>query len=192
MRPLGPVVTLVAALAGFAGCQPPAAEQLPVEKRTIEDAQRRIAYVADPNWLPLDGNVTCPLDGSYLTFHVFSLIDAKKDFVDGLPKTLEPQLEAWAHHDYLVGAPRTEGPSSVGPLPAREYRYVTRARSEDRPGVLTFWVVRNKTYLYVFRASLRPGARPESAAEIRRMLDGMSFLEPPLDPGTTPTVTLGS
>ena len=30
----------------------------------------------------------CVLDGSYLTFHVFSLVGAKKEFVAGLPKTL--------------------------------------------------------------------------------------------------------
>jgi hypothetical protein len=186
-------LTFALAAATFAAaCSQPAHERLPVEKRTVEDTERRIKYVADPNWLPLDGNVRCVLDGSYLTFHVFSLIGAKKDFVAALPKSLDPQLEAWAHHDYLVVEPRQESSSKVGPLPALEYRYVTRARPEDRPSLLTFWIVRNKTYLYVFRASLRPDARPESSTEIRRMLDGMEFLEPPLDPGDSATVTFGS
>jgi hypothetical protein len=171
----------LAALA-LAACVGPQPDKLTLEQRTIVDEVRRLKYVADPNWLPLDANLRCVLDDSFITIRVHSLVDAQKDFVRGLPQSLYPQLDAWARHDYLVDPGRTEHLSTVGGLPARELRYVVRTRPEHGPGDLRFWLVRHQNYLYVFRLALRPDHGPERLGEVRSMLDAVEFLDTPGDP----------
>ena len=173
-------IVLLALLAS--ACVGPQPDKLTLEQRTVVDEVRRLKYVADPNWLPLDANLRCVLDDSFVTIRVHSLVDAQKDFVRGLPQSLYPQLDAWAKHDYMVEGTRRELVSTVGGLPARELRYVVRTRPEHGPGDLRFWLVRHENYLYVFRMALRPDHGPERVGEVRSMLDSVEFLDTPGEP----------
>jgi hypothetical protein len=186
MRPTRPEILLAAATAlALASCAPDRPKPLSLEQRTIVDEERRLTYVVHPDWLPMSGTMKCVLDGSFVSVHVYSLIGAEAKFVSGLPESLDPQLDAWARHDYRIEKDKEVGGSTVGGLPARELRFETRAWKDDPAGRLTFWVVRNKSYLYVFRASLESDARPETPAAIRSMLDSVRFLEPPEAPPET-------
>lgn len=167
---------VVPILALACACGPPQRSKLTLEQRTVVDEARAIRYVAHQNWLPMDATLRCVLDGSFLSVHVNSLVGAKKEFVDGLPESLYPQLDEWARHDYLVEGERAVVEATVGGLPAKEVRYVVRTREEDPPGDLRFWVVRHEAYLYTFRMSLRADHRPESLDEVRTMLEGVTFL----------------
>lgn len=184
MRPFHRALALIALTAiGLAACSPPRPKELSLEQRTVVDDERRLQYVVHSNWIPMHGTAKCVLDGSVLSIHVYSLIGAKTDFVEDLPDSLDPQLDEWARHDYLVTKDKEVDDTTVGGLPARVLRFETRARKEDSPGSLVFWVVRNKTYLYVFRSSFRHDARPEALVEVRTMLDSVAFLPPPSDEG---------
>ena len=163
----------------LAACSGPQPVKLTLEQRTVVDEVRRLKYVADPNWLPLDANLRCVLDDSFVTIRVHSLVDAEPEFVRGLPQTLYPQMDEWARHDYMVEGDRRELASTVGGFPARELRYVVRNRPEHGPGDLRFWLVRHANYLYVFRMALRPDHGPERVGEVRSMLDSVEFLETP-------------
>lgn len=163
-------------------CGGPQPVKLSLEERTIVDETRRLKYVADPNWIPMDANLRCVLDDSFISIRVHSLVDAQADFVRGLPQSLYPQMDDWAKHDYLVDPDRKELVSTVGGLPARELRYVVRTRPEHGPGDLRFWLVRHENYLYVFRMALRPDHGAERIAEVRSMLDSVEFLKTPGDP----------
>jgi hypothetical protein len=172
------------ALAGLAwvACAGPQPVKLTLEQRTVVDEVRRLKYVADPNWLPIDANLRCVLDDSFVTIRVHSLVEAQGAFVRGLPQSLYPQMDAWAKHDYMVEGTRKELLSTVGGLPARELRYIVRTRPEHGPGDLRFWLVRHQNYLYVFRMALRPDHGPERVGEVRSMLDSVEFLDTPGDP----------
>lgn len=173
-------IVLAALLA--AACAGPQPVKLTLEQRTVVDEVRRLKYVADPNWLPIDANLRCVLDDSFVTIRVHSLVEAEREFVRGLPQSLYPQMDAWAKHDYMVEDRRVELVSTVGGLPARELRYVVRTRPEHGPGDLRFWLVRHENYLYVFRMALRPDHGPERVGEVRSMLDSVEFLDTPGEP----------
>lgn len=187
------LIGLATLVAASVACSAPRPERLTLEQRTVVDEERRIRYIVHENWLPMDATMKCILDGSFLSIHVYSLIGAQKQFVAGLPDSLDPQIDAWARHDYLVLNEKEIGATTIGGLPAREIRFETRSRNDDPPGQLFFWIVRNRTYLYVIRASFRPDALPDTPSEVRAILDSVAFLEPPEEPPPTegtPTVVI--
>ncbi len=152
--------------------------ELPLEMRTIEDDRRGVKYVIAQGWQGYDGGMRA-MDGTWISVHVYDLEQAERTFVEGLPESLFPQLDAWSKHDFLVEGDRQESSGTVGPEPATVAAYVIRTRPEDKPGLLRFFVVRREHRLFVIRAVILPWSWEHSAGAIDEILASFEFLAPP-------------
>lgn len=165
------------ALLSFTACQSRFSE-LPVEMRTIEDAQRGVRFVIAQGWQGYDRGMRAN-DGAFISYDVWDLTEAKRTWVADLPDSLYPQFDQWAAHDFLVEGEREVSGGKVGSENATVVAYTIRTKPDDKPGLLRFFIVKRDQRLWVIRTVLPPWAWEHSRAAIEETLASFEFLEPP-------------
>lgn len=170
------LATIVTVLAAF-GCESRYRE-LPLEMRTIEDTQRGIRFVIAQGWQGYDRGMRAN-DGSFISYDVWDLREAKRSWVEALPDALYPQLDEWAAHDFLVEGGHRISAGTVGPEDATVVAYTIRTKPADKPGLLRFFLVKKGERLWVIRAVLPPWSWEHSRGAVEEILATFEFLDPP-------------
>jgi hypothetical protein len=152
--------------------------ELPLQMRTIEDQRRGIRFVIAQGWQGYDRGMRAN-DGSFISYDVWDLREAKRSWVDALPESLYPQLDEWAFHDFLVEGERRLSRGKIGPEEAAVVAYTIRTKPDDKPGFLRFYIVKKEERLWVIRAVLPPWAWEHSRKAIEEILASIEFLDPP-------------
>jgi hypothetical protein len=161
------------ALLVHAGCD---AATGPATARVIEERERGYRFVLPEGWKTFGYEVRSP-GGTVVLVDVHSLKEAEKKFVEGLPETVLPQLEAWTLYYFDIVGDAVKRTSTVGGRPALEVAYSTRVRPSDPLSKAEYWVVRNGDLLYLIRATY-PAARVERDGHgVRELLGSWTFTQ---------------
>lgn len=157
-----------------AGCE---GSKGPTVARVIEERERGYRFVLPEGWKTFGYEVRSP-GGSVVLVDVHSLKEAEKKFVEGLPETVLPQLEAWTLYYFDIVGDAVKRTAKVGGQPALEVAYSIRVRPSDPPSKAEYWVVRNGDLLYLIRATY-PAARVETDGHgVRELLGSWTFTQP--------------
>jgi hypothetical protein len=166
-------VLLGAGLLALAACSaPPPPESL--ERRAYESPTGGYSVMVPAGWKVLQGEARSP-NGTLVTVKVLSLENADQAFVDGLPGSIVPQLEAWARYFFQVVEPPTQTPTTLGGAPALRVVYPIRIRPGDPQGQAAFWVAQNGVNLYVVRVTSPMGVAASDEAGVRELVDSWTF-----------------
>jgi len=158
----------VAACGGAGGTRAP---------RLVEDLERSVRYTVPAGW-SFFGDELRSGGGSVFTLETFSLVEARRDFVERLPDSLIPQLEARTRYYFSVVADPVTREARVGGKPASEVTFETRIRAEDPVTWVRYWLVRNGDMLYALRITYPPGREAIDGPEVEGMLAAWEFLDP--------------
>lgn len=182
MRRAGGVWGLLLAFLVLAKCAGDPAT--PDAGKVIEDTERGFRFTLPPAWVYF-GNEVRSRQGTIMSIDVHSLEGAERRFVEGLPDTLVPQLEAWARSYFAVVEAPSRGQLPIGGRAATELGYRVQVRPTADPTQLTYWVVRYDDKLLVLRVVYPARATADEPA-VRSMLASWSFLESEREPLRSP------
>ncbi len=165
----GVAAVLLAALSAGCASEPPGPRQ-------VEDRERGYRFTLPAGWRMI-GYEARSAGKSLLTIDVHSLVGADRAFVDGLPRTILPQLEGWTLYYFVADEPPATGEIEIDGRPAFEAVYRIRVRPGDPPSRAEYWVVRNGYLLYVLRATYPPALADSDGRAVREILSSWEFLE---------------
>jgi hypothetical protein len=159
-------------LAG-SGCAAPPPPSF--EARAYESPTGGYTVTVPAGWRVLQGEVRSP-SGTLITVKVLSLENADQSFVNGLPASITPQLEAWARYFFQVVGEPTQTVTSLGGVSALEVVYPIRIRPSDPQGHVAFWVAQHDVNLYVIRVASPAGVAPGDAQGVEAFLASWQFV----------------
>jgi hypothetical protein len=176
-------LALVACAVPLAGCASPS-----VEERTRVNEEGGYRYVVPIGWREVQGEVRSP-NNTLVSVQVVSLDYGDDAFIAGLPRTVLPQLEAWARKLYQVVDSPAEAQSTLGGEPALLIVYPVRTRPEDPLGHIAYRVARHRQNLFVMRAAFPHGTEVEDARGLDELLATWRYLDAAGVSAPTPAVT---
>jgi hypothetical protein len=144
--------------------------------KDIEDTERGFRFTLPPEWVYFGSEIRSR-QGTIMSIEVHSLEGAQRDFVEGLPDALIPQLEAWARNYFEVVEAPERSHATIGGRPAMELSYRVQPRAIDNPSQLTYWTVRYDDRLLVLRAAYPARALSSDEGDLRTMLASWAFYE---------------
>jgi len=159
--------------------------------RVVRNPEQGYEYRAPEGWNLFDEELRSRT-GTLFTVKVLSLEDAKHDFLEGLPRSMLPEVENWTKYYFVVDGAAEIKDSTLGGEPAVEVTYRVRVRPQDPPGTAIYWVARRGIGLYVLRVVFTPNPKQDDMPAVREILDSWRFVEPsggrPLEEGGPPTI----
>ena len=157
----------------------------PGEPKLVEDLERSVRYTVPGGWSYFGDEVRSP-GGSIFTLETFSLVDARVDWVERLPDSLIPQLEARTRYYFSVVAKPVKQEVQLAGKQAFEVSFESRIRSADPITWVRYWVVRNGDLLYALRITYPPDREAIDGPAVEAMLAGWEFLDPAAAPAPGP------
>jgi hypothetical protein len=143
----------------------------------VEDLERSVRYTVPGGWSYF-GDEVRSLGGSIFTLETFSLVDARKDFVERLPDSLIPQLEARTRYYFSVVTEPVKREVRLAGKQAFEVSFEARIRAADPITLVRYWVVRNGDLLYALRITYPPDREKIDGPAVEAMLASWEFLDP--------------
>jgi len=149
----------------------------PRAPKLVEDLERSVRYTVPRGWAFFGDEARSP-GGSIFTLETFSLVDARRDFVERLPDSLIPQFEARTRYYFSVVAKPVKREVQVGGKQAFEVSFEARIRAQDPVTWVRYWLVRNGDLLYALRITYPPEREVIDGPEVEAMLAVWEFLDP--------------
>ncbi|MCU0232024.1 MAG: hypothetical protein MUC67_11740 [Acidobacteria bacterium] len=151
----------------------------------MNDEALGIRYTLPDQWSPFLDEIRSP-GGTVWELKTKSLEDGQKSFLDGLPRSVLPQLAGWTEFFYKRNGEPTLTDVVIGGHPALEAVFPVLIRPGDPPTAVAYWAVRHGDTLYVFRAGFPPGREAVDLPALRQMMLELSFLRPEPPPAADP------
>jgi len=145
--------------------------------KLVEDLERSVRYTVPAGW-SFFGDEARSLGGSIFTLETFSLVDARRDFVERLPDSLIPQLQARTRYYFSIVAEPVKREVQVGGKAASEVSFEAHIRAQDPVTWVRYWLVRNGDLLYALRITYPPEREAIDGPAVQAMLAGWEFLDP--------------
>lgn len=142
----------------------------------VDDRERGVRYTVPPLWVSFGDETRSP-GGSVFTVETFSLVGAAHGFVERLPDSLIPQLDARTRYYFSAVEPAEKRPATIASLPATEVSFRVRVRAQDAEGRVIYWIVRRGDLLYALRVTYPPGQQEKDEPALRSILGSWQFFD---------------